>query len=501
MSANLVPPSLHKLSADVGRFFLREEAPYGVALARMLLAVPLMFETVTRWPHVRELYSSDGAPAPVYHSYGFPSPVPELPGWAAVAGFSLLIFALLGVLAGWRTRLSCALSAGLWFYFSALDSTATLNKYSVIALHLMALLALSDCGRVWSLDALLARRRRAAAAAAAGEEPAPAPVFRGPAWPRRLIQLHIGLVYLGAAFTKMQTPDFFSGDQTLYWMLTHVNRPHPLGPFMVHNPILLVIGGYATCVWEVAFLFTGWRGWGKRVMLSLGVGFHLMTTLTLGLFLFPLVCFSAYLAWVDEDTVAAAGRGISRIRRWWGERFAAPRVALPGVPTPVLRWGYLAAAPLVMLAGTGAEHRLDPYGERGPDGPLPLAELDPTLVRIMTAPGERVRPTDALFGFEVGTSLVAGHVVDRRDAFRIGETVLVQASLCPPHGDVVLICDLCDADGRAIEHSTLLAPREQPRHQFEWVLDDTLPPGEYRFRLRIEGRPAAVRRFTLLPAG
>ena len=500
MPAHARPSSPRRLLADVGRFFFREEAPYGVALVRMLLAVPLLFEAVTRWAHARELYSSDGAPAPIFANYGFPSPLPELPGWAAVGLFSLLIFALAGMLVGWKTRLSCGLSAALWFYFSTLDSTASLNKYAVIALHLAALLTLSDCGRVWSLDAVLARRRRAA-----GGLP-PAPVFRGPAWPRRLIQLHIGLVYLGAAFTKMQTPDFFSGDQTLYWMLTHVNRPHPLGPFMVHNPILLVVGGYATCLWEVTFLFTCWRGWGRRVMLSLGVGFHVTTTLTLGLYLFPLVCFSAYLAWVDEPTAAAARRLGGRVRRWWTDRFGTPRLAPPHLPpatlpTPVLRWGYVAAAPLVMLAGMGAEHRLDPYGERGPGGPLPLTEIDPAVVRMMSVPGEPGRPTDAVFGFDVGTGLCAGHVIGRGDAFETGQAVIAQVTLCPPHGDVVLLCELCDADGHAIERSTLLAARELPRHQFEWFLEETLPPGEYQFRLRVEGRPAAVRRFTLRPAG
>ncbi|GIT28627.1 MAG: hypothetical protein Ct9H300mP1_06730 [Planctomycetaceae bacterium] len=45
-----------------------------------------------------------------------------------------------------------------------------------------------------------------------------------PAWPRRLMQLLIGLIYLGAAITKIHTPTFFSGDQLRFWLMTDVNN-------------------------------------------------------------------------------------------------------------------------------------------------------------------------------------------------------------------------------------------------------------------------------------
>ena len=475
------------LPARVRDFFFAEEVPYGVAAARIALPLPLLYDAVLRWPHARALYSADGAPAALWHSYGWTNALPELPGWAAVGLYSLYVLALLCTLVGWKSRTNAALAAAGLFYFCSLDGIGSLNKYTAIGTHLLALLALSRCGEVWSVDA--AARRRAAGGAV---EPR-----RFPAWPRRLIQLHIGLVYFGAAFTKLHMAEFFTGDQMTYWMATHVNRFHPLGPTMVEYPLLLQIGGYATCVWELTFLFLAWSGWGRRVMLALGVKFHLMTTLTLGLFLFPQVCWAAYWAYLNEKDVAAWS---ARFARWKTHlpTFAVPRLAVPG---GVTRWGYLALAPAVMLIGTGAEHALDPYDARGPAGPPALKEIDLSLVTAMTAPHRPVRPRDMVWNFDLGTTLVGENLVGRRTAFRVGEMLLAQAWLAPPHGDVTLDCALCyaDADGPGVpvDHQPAVLERERARYAFAWPLDASLPPGDYYLTLAIDGAPVAAKRFTL----
>ena len=488
------PLTFAGLKDRVGRFFFAREVPYGIAVARIALPVPLLYDAVLRWPHARELYSADGAPAALWHTYGWPNALPELPGWAAVGLFTLYVLALVCALVGWKSRLNCGLAAAGCFYFCSLDGIGSLNKYTAIATHLFALLALSRCGAVWSLDAAAARRR----AAARGEEWSPG---RFPAWPRRLIQLHIGLVYFGAAFTKLHTPDFFTGDQMTYWMATHLNRPHPLGGTMLTYPVLLQLGAYATCCWELTFLFLAWSGWGRRVMLTLGVKFHLMTTLTLGLFLFPQVCWAAYWAYLNEDDVAAFGRRWARAKakfpRLGSVRF--PRLALPA---GAVRWGYLAVAPAVVLIGMGAEHRADPYDARGPGGRPALKPVDANLVRAMTAPHRPPRAVDLLWNFEVGTTLVGQNLAGRADAFDRGTEIIAQAWLSPPHDDAVLECAFAHADpdgsvGPAIERQKSVLPREQSRYGFVWGLDPSLEPGEYYVTLAIDGTPVAARRFAV----
>ena len=488
------PLTIAPLKARAAAFFFAEEVPYGVAAARIALPIPLLYDALLRWPHVREIYSADGAPAALWHTYGWPNALPELPGWAAAGLFAVYLLALACALVGWKARLNCALAAAGCFYFCGLDGIGSLNKYTVIGTHLLALLALSRCGAVWSVDAAAARRR----AAAEGRDHTPG---RFPAWPRRLIQLHIGLVYFGAAFTKLHVPDFFTGDQMVYWMATHVNRLSPLAPLMIEYPTLLQIGAYATCCWELTFLFLAWNGWGRRIMLGLGVKFHLMTTLTLGLFLFPQVCWAAYWAYMTEADVAAFRKKWEKLKSR-SPALASLKMPRPALPAGAVRWGYLAVAPAVALLGTGAEYHADPYGERSPDGPPALEPIDEGLVRAMTGPHRPPRAEDLLWNFEVGTFLVGENLAGRGDAFDCNTTLIAQAWLSPPHDDVVLECAIAhpggpEGAGPPIERQRSVLTRAECRSNFVWELDSSLPAGEYRMTLAIDGEPVASRPFVL----
>src|SRR5207302_1899068 len=87
-----------------------------------------------------------------------------------------------------------------------LDLPVTFGKQSVIALHLVLLLAFSGCGAAWSIDSLsdCSRSIRCPLSLAA---------------PRRLIQILVCCVYLGAAITKLKTPSFANGDLLTFSLL------------------------------------------------------------------------------------------------------------------------------------------------------------------------------------------------------------------------------------------------------------------------------------------
>ena len=210
---------------------------------------------------------------------------------------------LLAASAGWMTRLSLISATVLYMYFIPLDMISTLNKYTVLSGHAMFLLSLSHCGSVWSVDAWLARRRTGA--------PTQRPRFA--VWPQRLIQLLICIVYLAAAFTKMHTPSFFSGDQLVFWMLTDTTASNPLGDWMSMYPALAPVTAYLTVIWEVAFIFVSWRGVGRTCMLSVGLVFHTLTFFMLGLIVFPLLYCVLYLSWLHESDV-------ERLAAWWRRR-------------------------------------------------------------------------------------------------------------------------------------------------------------------------------------
>jgi hypothetical protein len=481
-------------------FFYSEEVPYGLALVRMVMPLVLLVPMAPRWLHTRELYSTDGANTPLWIAYGWPNMLPEPSGTAAVILHTALILFFLTMSAGWCTRISCIGATVLYTYLNLLDSVSTITKYSCIATHVLLLLCLSRCGAVWSVDALLKRRRDPLGAAAPQTDLA---------WPRRLMQLMIGLVYFGAAITKMHTPAFFSGDQMLFWMLAQLNWGHALGEYLALAPSLIIVSAYIAIVWEVTFLFLCWKGLGRPIMIALGIVFHLMTWLTLGLFVFPLVCFTIYLCFLNERDIRRIGALVQRVRSRAGWKVSwSARVSEAWRRLPVPAWSlerslaaFAAVTVVVCTGGAAVEHLRDPYGLRRSEGAHALRELDAEQVRIMLQPTKPIQQQDKIFAFDVGRTLLGGVILDRSKQFRHGESLIAQVHMNPPYEDMWVECYLEDTQGHRMNLiGQSVVAREHPRTNFMHQLDSGLPPGDYSVVLLSAGREVARRDFRLLPA-
>ncbi len=495
-----------KSPSKISQFFFAEEVPYGMALARIFLPLVLLIVIVQRWPDAREIYSADGAPASLWTHYGMASPLPELPGSVAVALFSVLGISLICSSLGWYTRISLVISMVLYLYFNLMDCISTITKYSVIASHAMLCLSLSRCGDVWSIDAW--RRKREQPATSLGDL-SQINLLKSSAWPRRCLQLLIGYVYFGAAITKMHTPAYFNGDQLMYWMMTNYNFSHMLGEYLTLVPSILVLFAYVAIVWEVLFIFLCWRGWGRLFMLSLGVTFHLMTSLTLGLYIFPLVCYCTYFSFVGEadwnrffdwfagrkDKFQFLVTPISALRertQWAFERMAQ---------WPVPSWaGFASLLVCVAVFGVEAEYHLDPYGLRAEDTTHELKELNPVRVAEMLKTSTPMNVKDTVFAFDIGTTFIGGTLVDRRSSFRQGEQIHAQCLLQPPHADLFFEVNLHDAEDRVIEEIGQVVPREASRANWFYVLTESYSTGTYYLVLKSAGREIARQQFELQPA-
>ncbi|RMG33532.1 MAG: hypothetical protein D6725_15500 [Planctomycetota bacterium] len=484
------------------RFFFEQRVPYGMAAVRILLCATLLCVVLPRWFHAREFYSTDGAPAPLADNYGWMDFLPIPSGPLAVALMSLLAFALISALIGWHTRLSLGIAAVVYPYLNMLDCLSSMTKYSVISSHALLLLALSRCGDVWSVDAWrrgLARRRSLLDPAIRWP--------RSPIWPQRLMQLMIGIVYFGAALTKMQTPEYFNGDQLLYWLMSNVNNDNPVGEWLTLTPWILVFFAYIAVVWEVLFPFLVWQPRGRLWMLGIGALFHIMTTLTLGLFIFPAVCISIYFCFLTERDVRRALRLVRRWRRRLKVRPALRRVqpaigAAFGRITAQLR-GRLGPATYAAVAGTAvvlgliAEYALDPYGLRRPEGPYALQPLSQEEVARMLSPSPPIRHKDKLVAFDVGTWMISELMVNRRTEFRHGEYALAQVRLAPPHEDLWVECNLHDAEDRVLDRVGQIVTRSMTRASFIYRLTNALEPGVYQLVCRINGTEVARKAFRL----
>ena len=487
-----------KPAEPLKQFFFKEEVPYGMALARICLPLVLLLVIVPRWYHARELFSSDGAAAPLPVNYGLPDLVPVPNGTVAVAAASLLVLTLVTSSLGWCTRVSLIIATFLYTWLNLLDCIGTLTKYSVIASHGLFLLTLSRCGDVWSLDSLFKRR------SAPDRAPPPASAI----WPRRLIQFMIGLVYIGAAFTKMHTPAFFSGDQMRQWMLTNVNHANPIGEYVAFYPGILVTSAYLTIVWEVLFIFLCWRGTGRFFMIAGGILFHLGTTLLLGLYIFPAVCISLYFAFLGERDFEAIHAFVGRLAEK-GNRLATTlqsvrrrigEFALP-ITSRQAAGIFVGAALFTIVGGIELEYQLDPFGTRRAEGAYELTEMEPIKAQSMLRMSPRIREVDKFLSFDLGSELLGDALVDERDVFRQGETLIAQCVLVPPHEDMYVFCNLHDANDHVIDQVGQVVERSRLRATYAFTLFDSLEPGTYFLVVRSAGQEITRRPFTLLARG
>ncbi|WP_397570305.1 HTTM domain-containing protein [Schlesneria sp. T3-172] len=494
--------STEKAADRIRKFFYAEEVPFGLALCRICLPLVLMGMVLPRWSVCRELYSADGATAQVSVGFGYIDMLPEFSGTVVAALYAMLIFSLVTLSIGWCSRASAVVSCVLMTYFSMLDCVSTMTKYTAMVTHMLLILSLSQAGSIWSVDAWMARRRQ-------NLDPTK-PRFAYPksaAWPRRLMQFHIAVVYFGAGVTKLHTPAFFTGDQLQYWMLTHLNYQHRLGEILAGYPVMLVAFGYVTVVFELMFIFCSWKSYWRHIVLPIGVLFHFMTTLTLGLLMFPMVCYCTYMAFIDEDDVQQSSAWLRRKIRhssWLKvaqQKLIEIRSAMGSRPEwkSSARIVFATAFPLVALAGIQIEHQFDPYGERRPEGRYQLTAIEPERARQLLAPVTPQRDFDKFFAVDMGTFLVSDIVANRRTSFRQGENMIAQCSLIPPHEDLVIDCKIRDEENRIVDKKREIATREMFRVNMYFSIPNELRPGDYTLNIETAGRPVIKKKFQVLP--
>ena len=495
----------------LNEFFFAEETPFGLAVLRILIGIACLLVTIPRWIYTRELYSLDGAPAPLADNYGFFNLLPIPSGGVAVAIMTILSFACFTTCIGWCTRISTVIAAVLYTYLNLLDSLSTMTKYSVITSHILFLLSVSHCGAVWSVDSWMRRRRLGLAKP---RTLADYPKFA--AWPRRLVQILIGVVYFGASLTKMHTPAYFSGDQLLHWMMTNVNNANPIGEWLTLFPQSLVLFAYVGIIWEVLFLFLSWSGWGRVCMLGLGVLFHVMTTLTLGLYLFPITCISIYFSFMDSNDVVKLAARWRRFKRsqlaTWQPRIATvaagPHAALSRLDSllpsgkhlsPAMSVGAFSLIAMgVTVGAVEIEFRLDPYGMRRNEGQYALKELDPERVKQMFSGDQKIREYDKYLAFDLGTDMFGGMVTAQKESFRHGETIIAQCTLSPPHEDMWVECNLHDANNVLLDRVGQVVVRSQLRGNFVYRACEALSPGDYFLVLRTGGQEITRRKIQIV---
>ena len=480
MAADSSPPlptdasSRSSFSDAWHRFFHATLRPEPLAAVRIGLCMALLLGVLLRVPHARLLVSSEGAAAPF-----FPELAALVPGGSlAVALYAVLAVCLLAGAIGWQTRVALLTAAVLLPYLGLLDGLTTMTKYTVIGTHALLLLGLGSPAAVWSVDAWRDPARFARSHVAA--------------WPVRLLQILLCVLYFGTAVTKVQVPAYHTGEHMMFWMLTDINTPHPVGHWLAARPTLAIVAAEVALLWEALFLAVVWVRPLRPWVLALGVGFHVGTFVLFGLWLFPLVMLALYPIFLTAERLAAVGR-------WFAQRFDR----LPTRPLP--RPAFSAAAFALLLGAVSvtaveAEYRLDPLNQRHPERRPAARELPAAEAAELLAGTPSPGPADWIHRVDLGTTLAAGTVVASERPLAVGEPPLVQVWIHRPHADFWLQTDLHRLDGGR-DH--LLIPggqailREQGSVLIPFDERTKLQPGQYAIVLKYNGEELWRRPFTV----
>lgn len=503
--------SFRSVDIEVGivrAFFFALEDPRRLALLRVAVCLVLLYDAILHWRPAIELYSTFGPALPVFVQPPFHAPVPG-PS-AAVLMHSALVFSLASAALGWQTRLSLWAAFLLSAWLGPLDLAATFTKYSVLGLHLLLLLGVSGCGAAWSLDACFEAPSRGvnvgriilsvdpSEGCVSGPRSASGKMV--PAWPRRLIQILLCSVYLGAALTKIRSPPFANGDLLMYSLLDDHWGGGRFGLWLATLPHVPLLLSLATITFEMIFPCLIWVRACRLPLLALAVVFHGGMTLALHVGIFGPLMVVALCVFLEDGEVLPIARAGGRI--WECVARCVPKLTGgDGSGDPSYSRGlsailYLLIAASVTGGGLAFQWQADDYGTFGRRPVQPLPEMPRDEVEVMLA---RQLPAfeDYFQRVELGSRISGNQVFGGGGVYQAGQRVYVLAELILPHPTMLLEGLLIAPDGQEVARFThrLNAAYSYAINGFE--LTHELEPGQYRILLQAEGYEVAQRRFEL----
>ena len=214
--------------------------------------------------------------------------------------FPLSLLFVLGVGTRWVAPLFAAATWYVVAYLGYLHYEPWTHHHVYALLFGITLLALTPCGRSFSVDRHLALRRAERAGA-------PPPPEVGPQWAVPLIGLHVSVMYVFSAYDKISWA-FLSGERLQQsFAYLYFGSDLPPSPWF---EIATAVGGTGTVVLELWLAVALWIPSMRRVALPVGLALHALFYLAIPVGIFSLTVAAFYLAFVDPDRFH---RGVDRL--------------------------------------------------------------------------------------------------------------------------------------------------------------------------------------------
>lgn len=234
-----------------------------MVLNRIVLGSVLFLHAASRLPEFAAVYGSQsGAWSDPYRDFvgtvlGSQLALPLLPVVAAVAElapavrgpvvaslYAALLVSAGAFLLGFCTRLAGALAVVLHVFFLSLHPLSDWS-WAQLIVPFAFYVVLSRAGEVVSLDGWRARRRGA-----------PVPTWLAPAWPLRLLQIHVAVMYFHTGVARIDDPGWLHGD-VLFEALAHTTFSRFDIDWYAWKAALVPLA-YATFVLEPVAAFALW---------------------------------------------------------------------------------------------------------------------------------------------------------------------------------------------------------------------------------------------------
>ena len=293
------------------RFWFEPISSSSYALFRIAFGLLVFFWTLSISPSLLAFYSRDGIlPEEPYIGPGGWSIFDTFDSDLVVVGvFFVLLLASLCLTFGFKTRLAafvvffCLVSLmrrNPWILNSGDLFVRVLSFYM---LFMPAAVALSvdrwvrARGRFWDFPAK-------------------------PVWPLRLVQIQVSIVYLVAAWDKVQGTSWNDGTAVSYATRIADLERFPVPSFITDSLVISNLLTFGTLGIELALGILVWSRKLRPWVLLLGISLHLGIDYAIRVGFFSYVVFVAYIAFIPPET---AERWIGSLRAWWGRRRAAER--------------------------------------------------------------------------------------------------------------------------------------------------------------------------------
>jgi hypothetical protein len=287
------------LSADFLSFYRIATAAMGLVVIAMVSPSLLDIygaEGFIQWVVSDSLFRIPSLPSLIQVS-DLLAPLGVGPNAVVLGGFALYAISLVGMLLGWRTRLTAGVA---WVMHFLICNTSIIFGYGVetfIHIGLFYCLLMPSAER-WSLGARAGRTGYARVSAAARLS-------------QRIIQLHLCMVYLNAGLAKMFGHEWWNGEAIWRSVMQPDFRQFDMS-WLAWFPTLTLVLGWGVLVIECGYPLFIWNRRIRPFWLAATIALHAGIALFMGLWMFALAMIVMNIAGFGWEPIIAAMETLKR---------------------------------------------------------------------------------------------------------------------------------------------------------------------------------------------